>query len=117
VVLARDSDTAFQTNDHRWTETGGVEDLDLYVRGATADAHLLVGARGAEPAIVSLRDGASAPPSLAELAPPTVVPADWSQAFIDGVSADGQLIVGTAQNPRREREAWLLRRTERCPAR
>jgi len=116
VVIARDSDTVFQTNAHRWTEAGGVEALDLYVRAASADGSLLVGASGAQPAIRSFRAGTRVSPSLAELAAPTVVPADWSDAFIDAVSADGRLIAGTAVDPRGEHEAWLLRRTERCAA-
>jgi hypothetical protein len=115
VVMARGFKLA-PANTRRWTLAGGVEALDLDVRGASADGNLLVGARGGEPALLAFDPSGSAPPSLAELALPTVVPADWTQAYIDGVSADGHLVFGTALNPQGQREAWLLRRTERCPA-
>jgi uncharacterized membrane protein len=116
VVIAHGA-TLASTNTHRWTRAGGVETLDLYLRGASANGNLLVGARDGQPVILAFDPSGSAPPSLAELAPPTVVPADWTQAYIDYVSADGHLVVGTARDPQGEREAWLLRRVEHCPAR
>jgi uncharacterized membrane protein len=115
VVIARGA-TLASTNTHRWTRAGGVQALDLYLRGASTDGNLLVGVRDGQPVIQDFAPSGSAPPSLAQLALPTVVPADWTQAYIDGVSADGHLVFGTALDPQGEREAWLLRRTERCPA-
>jgi len=101
----------------RWTQAGGVESLDMDVRAASADGNLLAGARGFDPVFLAVGAEDSAAPSLAELAPPTIVPPDWTDALIGGISADGQLLVGTATNPQGLPEAWLLRRTERCPAR
>jgi uncharacterized membrane protein len=100
---------------YRWTETGGVEDLHMNAWGASADASLVVGTRDGLPALAAFPGGSSASPTLAELAPSTIVPAHWSGAVIEGVSADGRLIVGNAWDPLGQREAWLLRRTERCP--
>lgn len=83
--------------------------------GIGADGDLLVGNNLQGPFIHTFGKLAGKTPDLVRLAGPGLVPGDWSDPRLEGVSRDGRLLVGDGINPSGQREPWLMHLIEVCP--
>jgi hypothetical protein len=102
----------------RWTERSGTENIEADVRVGIARQGELLLERTFDDTLTlrkfgSALDGARDP--LLDLLPSRPVPEGWSGASFEGISENGHLLLGSASDPRGERQGWLLRVSEACP--
>lgn len=110
------SDLGSAVSGFRWTAATGAVDVSYTTPlGIGADGDLLVGNNLQGPFIHTFGKLAGKTPDLVRLAGPGLLPRDWSEPHLEGVSRDARLLVGEGINPSGQREPWLMRLIDVCP--
>ena len=100
----------------RWTEATGLQEIDYPGSwfGIAAGGDLLVGTNAQGPFVHTFGKLAGTQPEIVSLAPSELLPEGWSQPRLEGISEDGRMLFGRAEDPDGRRRLWVLHPSERC---
>lgn len=113
-VLAYEFYAGSITRAFRWTASGGVEEIPSAFDGLVArDGNLIVSTSDSKPLFLSYSEQAD-PGDLSVFTLEAFTPDGWSPGSARRAAEDGRLVVGLAEAPSGDLEAWMLRRVDLC---